>query len=76
MAGLNCLPPTDEPRATEHIGNMIGLIEELIAGGFAYAAEGHVLFAIGTIRTNGRLSPAGRRSTTCAPAPASSGGAL
>ncbi|WP_022723671.1 cysteine--tRNA ligase [Rhodopseudomonas sp. B29] len=42
---LGCLRPTVEPRATEHIGEMRAIIEKLIAGGFAYVAEGHVLFS-------------------------------
>src|ERR1700740_1855352 len=35
---LGCLPPSAEPRATEHIGEIIALIERLIAKGHAYAA--------------------------------------
>ena len=46
MAALGALPPDVEPRATEHIAEMIELIERLIAGGHAYAAEGHVLFSV------------------------------
>ena len=46
IAALNCLPPTVEPRATEHIPQMIGLIEALIEKGFAYEAQGHVLFRV------------------------------
>src|SRR6195952_2679262 len=46
VAALGCLPPTVTPRATEHIGQMIALIEKLIAAGHAYAAEGHVLFEV------------------------------
>lgn len=42
---LGCLPPSVEPRATEHIAEMREIIERLIAGGFAYAAEDHVLFS-------------------------------
>jgi cysteinyl-tRNA synthetase len=42
---LGCLRPTKEPRATEHIGEMRELIEKLVAGGFAYVAEDHVLFS-------------------------------
>lgn len=42
---LGALRPTVEPRATEHIGEMREIIERLIAGGFAYAAEDHVLFS-------------------------------
>jgi cysteinyl-tRNA synthetase len=42
---LGCLRPTAEPRATEHIGEMRALIEKLVAEGFAYVAEDHVLFS-------------------------------
>jgi cysteinyl-tRNA synthetase len=42
---LGCLRPTVEPRATEHIAEMRVIIEKLIAGGFAYVAEDHVLFS-------------------------------
>src|ERR1700736_566138 len=44
VAALGCLPPTVEPRATEHIAEMKALIERLVAAGNAYVAEGHVLF--------------------------------
>src|SRR4029079_7111277 len=43
VAALGCLPPTTEPRATEHIEEMKALIERLVAGGHAYVAEDHVL---------------------------------
>lgn len=46
IAALNCLPPTVTPRATEHIPEMIEMIEQLITKGFAYEAQGHVLFAV------------------------------
>lgn len=46
VAALGCLPPDVEPRATGHIGEMIALIEILIANGHAYEAEGHVLFDV------------------------------
>lgn len=45
VKALGCLPPSVEPRATEHIGEMRTIIERLIAGGFAYVAEDHVLFS-------------------------------
>ena len=56
MAALNALPPTLEPRATEHIGPMIEMIAALIAKGHAYVAEGHVLFGVPTSADYGRLS--------------------
>ena len=48
VAALGNLAPDHEPRATEHVEKMIALIETLIAGGHAYEAEHHVLFAVGT----------------------------
>ncbi|MEY9702634.1 cysteinyl-tRNA synthetase [Bradyrhizobium diazoefficiens] len=42
---LGALRPSVEPRATEHIGEMREIIEMLVAGGFAYVAEDHVLFS-------------------------------
>ncbi len=45
VAALGCLPPTHQPRATEHIEAMKALCERLVAKGVAYVAEGHVLFS-------------------------------
>ena len=56
VAALGALPPTVEPRATEHIAQMIAMIERLIAGGHAYAAEGHVLFDVSSKADYGKLS--------------------
>jgi cysteinyl-tRNA synthetase len=56
MAALGALPPDVEPRATDHIAEMIVLIERLIAAGHAYAAEGHVLFAVPSLASYGALS--------------------
>jgi cysteinyl-tRNA synthetase len=56
VAALLCLPPDVEPRATEHIGPMIQMIERLIDANYAYAAEGHVLFAVGNDKDYGKLS--------------------
>jgi cysteinyl-tRNA synthetase len=56
VAALLCLPPDVEPRATEHIGPMIQMIERLIAANYAYEAEGHVLFAVGNDKGYGKLS--------------------
>ena len=56
VAALGCLPPTVEPRATQHIEEMKVLIEELVAKGFAYVAEGHVLFRVSAMADYGKLS--------------------
>jgi cysteinyl-tRNA synthetase len=53
---LGCLPPTVEPRATEHIEQMKALIGRLIAKGHAYIAEGHVLFDVSSMPAYGKLS--------------------
>jgi len=56
MAALNALAPTIEPMATEHIEDMIALIQQLIAKGHAYEADGHALFAVESMPTYGELS--------------------
>jgi cysteinyl-tRNA synthetase len=56
MAALGALPPDQEPRATAHIAEMIQIIERLIASGHAYAAAGHVLFAVNSDPNYGKLS--------------------
>src|SRR5438477_1527281 len=56
MAALGALPPDIEPRATAYIPQMIALIERLIAAGYAYAAEGHVLFAVASWPSYGKLA--------------------
>jgi cysteinyl-tRNA synthetase len=55
-AALGVMPPVIEPRATEHIPQMIVMIEKLIAAGNAYVAEGHVLFNVPSYPAYGRLS--------------------
>ena len=57
MDALGAARPDHEPRATEYIAQMISMIDDLIARGHAYAAEGHVLFAVDSWKENyGRLS--------------------
>jgi cysteinyl-tRNA synthetase len=56
VAALGCLPPTHEPRATEHIEEMKALIERLIASGHAYVAADHVLFSVPSMPDYGHLS--------------------
>ncbi len=53
---LNCLKPTFEPKATEHVNEMIKMTESLIKKGFAYVNEDHVYFAISTYKNYGKLS--------------------
>jgi cysteinyl-tRNA synthetase len=55
-AALKCLSPTVEPRATEHIAEMITLIEALINNGHAYVQDGHALFHVPSMPDYGQLS--------------------
>ena len=56
IAALGVLAPTVEPRATEHIKEMVQLCEALVAAGNAYIAEDHVLFDVSSMPDYGRLS--------------------
>ena len=56
MDALNCLRPNIEPHATDHIKEMIVIIEKLIAGGHAYVSQGHVLFRVESYKEYGKLS--------------------
>jgi len=56
MAALGALVPDHMPRATQYIPQMVAMIEGLIASGHAYAAEGHVLFAVESYKEYGALS--------------------
>ena len=53
---LNCLKPTIEPKATEHIKEMIEMTSSLIKKGFAYENKGHVYFEINKFKNYGKLS--------------------
>jgi cysteinyl-tRNA synthetase len=59
MTALNTLPPTIVPYATDHIAEMIGMIEKLIEKGHAYpsdSGDGNVLFAVQSMQDYGKLS--------------------
>jgi len=56
MAALGVQPPDIEPRATQHIGEMVVMIETLVEKGFAYEADGHVLFDVASDTEYGSLS--------------------
>ena len=56
MASLGVLPADVEPKATEHIPQMIALIQRLVAKGLAYAVDGDVYFEVRKFPPYGRLS--------------------
>ena len=56
MTALNALDPVFEPRATDHIPEMIDMIKVLLDKKHAYEAEGHVLFSVSSWDGYGKLS--------------------
>jgi cysteinyl-tRNA synthetase len=56
VTALGCLPPTVEPRATEHIAEMRTLIERLVKSGNAYVEQDHVLFSVASMPNYGKLA--------------------
>ncbi len=56
MVALGVLDPVIEPRVTDHIPQIIDMISRLIAQGYGYAAESHVLFHVPSYPTYGQLS--------------------
>jgi len=56
MAALGCAAPDIQPKATQHIAEMITQIEQLISRGHAYEADGHVLFNVPSFPAYGGLS--------------------
>jgi len=56
MDALNILRPTYEPRATQHIEEMVSLVEELLKKGHAYTVDGDVYFSVESFKGYGNLS--------------------
>ena len=56
MEALNILRPTFEPKATDHIDDMIALVERLIETGHAYNINGDVYFSVESFKPYGELS--------------------
>ena len=53
---LGTITPTVEPRATEHVPEMVGLVASLIERGHAYVVEGDVYFSVRSLPDYGKLS--------------------
>lgn len=56
LGALGVLPPDKEPKVTEHLDNIIDMIQRLIDNEHAYEAEGHVLFHVPSYTEYGQLS--------------------
>ena len=53
---LYCLNPTFEPKATEHIKEMIGMVSNLLKNNHAYENKNHVYFSVSSFKKYGKLS--------------------
>jgi cysteinyl-tRNA synthetase len=53
---LNCLKPNFEPKATEHIKEMIAMTENLLRDKYAYEKDKHVYFSVNSYKNYGKLS--------------------
>ena len=53
---LNCLKPSFEPKATEHIKEMINMVTNLLKNKHAYENKKHVYFSVSSFKKYGRLS--------------------
>ncbi|MGB0087329.1 MAG: cysteine--tRNA ligase [Rhodomicrobiaceae bacterium] len=65
VAALGCLPPTEEPRATDYIAQMKEMITRLNEADIAYVADDHVLFSVaayGKLKNVPRYGSLARRS--------------
>jgi cysteinyl-tRNA synthetase len=56
FAALGMLPPHHEPRATDYMPQIVSMIEALVDKGYAYVADGDVLYAVSKFDGYGRLS--------------------
>src|SRR3989441_5199317 len=56
IAALGVEAPDVEPKATDHVAEMVALIERLVAGGYAYVMDGDVYFEVRRFPAYGKLS--------------------
>ncbi|GER51709.1 cysteine--tRNA ligase [Striga asiatica] len=56
MTYLNCLPPSVEPRVSDHMPQIIDMIKQILENGCAYTINGDVYFSVVEVHDYGRLS--------------------
>ncbi|KAL9176514.1 hypothetical protein ABFS82_01G002200 [Erythranthe guttata] len=56
MSSLNCLPPSVEPRVSDHMPQIIDMIKQILDNGCAYTIDGDVYFSVDKFPDYGRLS--------------------
>lgn len=59
MVTLNCLPPTVEPKVSEHMPQIIDMIEKILNNGYAYDVDGDIYFNVEKFPEYGKLSNRG-----------------
>lgn len=56
LTALNCLTPSIQPKASDYIAHMQGMITDLLKKGYAYESDGHVFFDVSQYKDYGQLS--------------------
>ncbi|KAK6279454.1 hypothetical protein POUND7_019721 [Theobroma cacao] len=56
MVHLHCLPPSVEPRVSDHVPQIIDMIKQILDNGYAYRVEGDVFFSVEKFPDYGQLS--------------------
>ncbi|ONI34476.1 hypothetical protein PRUPE_1G483800 [Prunus persica] len=56
MVYLHCLPPSAEPRVSDHMPQILDMIKQIIENGYAYIVDGDVYFSVEKFPDYGRLS--------------------
>ncbi|BFG18925.1 hypothetical protein CerSpe_051990 [Prunus speciosa] len=56
MVYLHCLPPSAEPRVSDHMPQILDMIKQIIENGYAYSVDGDVYFSVEKFPDYGRLS--------------------
>jgi cysteinyl-tRNA synthetase len=56
VTALGVMPPSIKPRVTEHIPEIVQLVERLVASGAAYPVDGDVYYRVASFQDYGKLS--------------------
>ncbi|KAE9586936.1 hypothetical protein Lal_00004795 [Lupinus albus] len=56
MVTLNCLPPSMEPKVSDHMPQIIDMIDKILSNGYAYVVDGDVYFNVENFPEYGKLS--------------------
>jgi cysteinyl-tRNA synthetase len=56
VSALGCVTPDQEPRVSEHLPEILAMVEDLLAKGHAYVSDGDVYFRVKSFEPYGKLS--------------------